>query len=384
MGRTSMLLKFGVTLISVVLILLTYEPLVYSDQVPIPEFFGLYVVAGRKLIEIKPIEVIRKANQIGLAKSPQINVEDSEAYLISYMEGRSPKNLALAQLKFVEREIVEFVPPGGMRDPKFRYKKQPVDFNMWVLGKTIELKVAPVQDRQHMYRLVPATPLVSGVYALPAALFGKLKSTDIFGSALQAEDRLMAFGKDAYAFSVKISEYTQPTGVTSQVDQREARVGTQPEYKKEQGAKIETSQESITQAKNLYSKSQFQEAIKLLEEIRTQIPENQEARQILAKAYINHAYQQSQKGAINQEEAIEIYKKAYDLNPNQIEASCNIAVLHAKKGQIEEGVKWLEKAYPILIKSQNAKLLQAIKRDPDLNALKEWPGFARKFPELAR
>jgi len=137
----------------------------------------------------------------------------------------------------------------------------------------------------------------------------------------------------------------------------------------------------MNKAKKSYHQGKFLETIHLLEDIEGKSQED--VNQLLAKAYINHAYYESRKGRIDAEEQMALYKKAHKASPNQPQASYNLACLYAKKGQKEEAIKWLEISYPILTEPEHSNLIEAIKRDPDLNILREYPGFDAKFPELA-
>ena len=139
---------------------------------------------------------------------------------------------------------------------------------------------------------------------------------------------------------------------------------------------------SLSAAKKFYNKGKFRESIDILENIRTKGKDNEDINSLLAKACINHAYYESRKGRIDAEEQMTLYKKAHAADPNQPQASYNLACLYAKKGQKEEAIKWLNISYPILTQPQHSNLLENIKRDPDLNILREYPGFDAKFPEL--
>jgi len=138
----------------------------------------------------------------------------------------------------------------------------------------------------------------------------------------------------------------------------------------------------VNRAKKLYHQRKFLETIQLLEDIDSKTRKDEGVNQLLAKAYINHAYYESKKGRIDAEGKMDLYKKAHEANPNQPEASYNLACLYARKGQKEKAIKWLKISYPILTQPEHSNLLENIKRDPDLNILREYPGFDEKFPEL--
>ena len=140
----------------------------------------------------------------------------------------------------------------------------------------------------------------------------------------------------------------------------------------------------ISRAESYYKTGNFQETINILENIRNQgISKNPEIDQLLSKAYIQYSYLQLNENKITPDEAIELNRKAYELDPMRPEASYNIACMYAKKGQVEEGIKWLEKSYPIITQEKYKQVLDAIKNDHDLNNLRLSPGFNYKFPKLA-
>lgn len=83
--------------------------------------------------------------------------------------------------------------------------------------------------------------------------------------------------------------------------------------------------------------------------------------------------------------AIEVTKKAYEIDPKNPYSSYNIACYYSIKGNVEEGIKWLEKAYPLIISSKKyRKLLRNAKRDNDLDNLKKYPAFREKFPKFVK
>ena len=169
----------------------------HAEEIPVPEFYGVYVVADGKLIELKPSDVSFGGGQVGLKKNPKVEVMDNKAYIIVYKKGVEPTRWGLAKLRFVSSDVVEVAPLPG-----WKAEKKGVTLNAWVLERTIELKVAPIENKQDMYRLVPNAPLAPGVYALPSGLFGKLSLTDPFGARLEVRDRALTFGSEAFVFTI--------------------------------------------------------------------------------------------------------------------------------------------------------------------------------------
>ena len=142
----------------------------------------------------------------------------------------------------------------------------------------------------------------------------------------------------------------------------------------------------ISQARNYYMGHKYQKAINILENIRgKEISKGKKLRvnNLLSKAYIKYAYAELKNNRIDLDDFISLNKKAYNIDPSQTEAVYNIAVSYCKKNQVEEGIKWMEKAYPNIVNKKNERLLSAIKVDPDLIHLRSYPKFNEKFPELA-
>lgn len=169
----------------------------HAEKIPVPEFYGVYVVADGKLLELKPSDVSFGSGQVGLKEISKVEVMDNKAYIIVYKKGVEPTRWGLAKLRFVSSDVVGVAPLPGWKE-----EKKAVSLNAWVLERAIELKVAPIENKQDMYRLVPNSPLAPGVYALPSGLFGKLSLTDPFGAQLEAADRAQIFGSKAFVFTI--------------------------------------------------------------------------------------------------------------------------------------------------------------------------------------
>lgn len=152
-------------------------------------------------------------------------------------------------------------------------------------------------------------------------------------------------------------------------------------------AKPITAQElafGLKEAKSYYDSREYSKTIEMLENIRSKDQNVEDVNMLLAKAYINHATYEFQKGNLDNNRAIELYKKAYNLSPARAEASYNIAACYAKQGNLAEGIRWLEIAYPLIAKQENKQLLKIIKKDPDLDQLRRWRGFNDRFPLLKK
>lgn len=161
----------------------------------IPEFYGIYLVADGKLKALEPSDVGFGNGHVGLQQRPKTVVKDKNAYFIVYQKNIVPTNIGLAQLKFLDSDVVKVSPlPGWKSEEKL------VTVNAWVLEGTISLNVAPIEGKMDMYRLVPTASLTPGVYAIPSGLFGKLGLTDRYGAQLEVADRAQRYGANAFAF----------------------------------------------------------------------------------------------------------------------------------------------------------------------------------------
>ncbi|HDL15004.1 MAG TPA: HEAT repeat domain-containing protein [Euryarchaeota archaeon] len=187
-----------------VFVILIVSPVL--SKIPVPEFYGIYLVANGKLIELKSTKVSFKVNQNGLAQIPSLDIQDTKAYLIIYQKNVNPNKLDFAKLKFLRSKVVEFQATPGFKNPYMDSRKL-INFNMWVLDGIMKFKVAPIEGKEDMYRLVPEHPLAPGVYAVPAGVFGEVEAgPGGFGGYLKSMDKRDMYGGMAYGFTVKADE----------------------------------------------------------------------------------------------------------------------------------------------------------------------------------
>lgn len=111
------------------------------NEIPRPEFFGIYLVSENELITLKEYEIsLNSRYGAGLKIPPEIEVRDQALYFILFDDKISHRDLELS---------------------KFYYNSK-----VWTVDENIKLKVAPVKNEKFMYRLVPSKPLDDGVYAI--------------------------------------------------------------------------------------------------------------------------------------------------------------------------------------------------------------------------
>lgn len=153
-----------------------------AAEIPIPEFYGLYIVADGKLYGIDsqdsslgerrvPIRLARteKEFKVGSATVAQVPVLPGSLNILVFVK-ETPLQVAaqlkLQQLPFVRRMTI------NENDPHYRQTYKP---NSWVaatdygytdLGTPIELRFKPVKGEDEMVLAVPASPLTPGLFIL--------------------------------------------------------------------------------------------------------------------------------------------------------------------------------------------------------------------------
>lgn len=144
-------------------------------ETPKPEHFGIYLVNNNKLIELSGQAVNYSGNLInsiaGIKTRTDNCISNSDAYIIHYGEDISYNSIILTKLKYWTFGEVDNI-----------LRKQMVNVNMWVKERNIELKVAPIEGENNMYKLIPAEALETGYYAIN---YGNFDNPNIFDSANQ-------------------------------------------------------------------------------------------------------------------------------------------------------------------------------------------------------
>lgn len=143
----------------------------YQEKESIPEFFGIYLVADGKLIELKKSEVAAKnppkeccgSDYIsGVERLSGINITDRDFSIILFIQGLDIDRIKLSRLGFKDFFILSCQPC------KLGTSKRKINtrINMWIKAQDIPFKIGPVEDRREMYRIVPSSPIRPGIYAL--------------------------------------------------------------------------------------------------------------------------------------------------------------------------------------------------------------------------
>jgi len=145
---------------------------------PLPKFFGIYIVDSKTLIELKPQTPdyviafpMYKIGVDGLKDVPNVRVKDSNASVIVFREG-----VELSMLRFVKLQYIKCANAGqfnimGTHPQFFRNvygmsMDAIIPINMWVYETHMQFKIAPVEGKTGMYRIVPTQPLQPGVYVV--------------------------------------------------------------------------------------------------------------------------------------------------------------------------------------------------------------------------
>jgi len=151
--------------------LLSFALPVVAD-VPVPEFYGIYIVIDGKPLDVHDAIAEGRAQMVGGTSLGSVRVgvgrlSDVQAkpdtYFLLYGPDNAPAaaGVALFELAFGET----------IRQDQITHVV-PVTANFWTGVRRIELRVGPVAGHSDLVRLVPSSPLKEGAYALSLAPFG--------------------------------------------------------------------------------------------------------------------------------------------------------------------------------------------------------------------
>src|SRR4030065_912704 len=172
-----------------------------------PEFFGIYLVADGKFVELKENSVsIKTPNQAGsqedsvsgLKSLSNVNSNDTSAYIIIYLESIDINKIKLSKLRFSKTESLVSISIMG------NAKKYMTNINMWVFEKDVPFRMGPIDGRKGMYKIVPSGGFESGVYAIHG---GSIRNERIQGGGIGIYTASAKYGDTANDFSIgKISK----------------------------------------------------------------------------------------------------------------------------------------------------------------------------------
>lgn len=136
-----------------------------QTDVPVPEFFGVYLVSDGKLLELKDAKSENRLKMVGLSIgiSKLSGVTASpRSYVIVYGKDLSQIVYFLMLGRFEYFKTVTTAP----NDPfAFGRQLRTFDARMWIPKEEIPVKPGPVKGQQDLFRVVPTRPLPDGVYA---------------------------------------------------------------------------------------------------------------------------------------------------------------------------------------------------------------------------
>jgi hypothetical protein len=133
----------------------------YSQDIPLPEYYGIYSVVNGKLYEFNKSNAA-KISGVGNLVNTTLGIKhiygpwfnDAGCYFIIYGK---PLKLELIELTWKSKVNVQNPMDGSVSS---------IDANMYVPSRTIALRVAPIKDLQNCYKYVPAEKLTEGYYCL--------------------------------------------------------------------------------------------------------------------------------------------------------------------------------------------------------------------------
>ena len=148
----SMILLFGVQI----------ETAFAQEKVIVPEFYGIYAVSGGKEMPLKNASEENRLKIVGGLFNSKVGIGALSGIAVT------PNSYFLSYGKDFAQ--------GGLKLGKFRFDNSK---GIWVLEKNIQMKVGPVKGQPELLRIIPASLLQDGVYALYIGDIGLITDADI-------------------------------------------------------------------------------------------------------------------------------------------------------------------------------------------------------------
>lgn len=165
-------LKLVIVSVIVLPFYLSQAASVMAENVPKPEFHGVYLVANGKLLELRKSVTVMPG---GIGRFTQyvsplsgIDVKDSKAYFIVYdksVQRGGNSNAKLSRLKII-RILKRLTMSIDGKTVTQKDSKKLTSEQYWGCPDPIDLRTASIKGEPEMIRLVPAEPLSPGVYQL--------------------------------------------------------------------------------------------------------------------------------------------------------------------------------------------------------------------------
>ncbi len=147
-------------LITFTILLWLYFAQSYADM-PKPDHFGVFLVDGGKLRELKVQEVVQKnlvgymtIGLIGLKEVNESVIVSDSAYFIIYGQPQPPTQWRISCLKYVDR----------FQDVMIR--KDPFRVDMWLPDTAVQFTISIIENMPNAFILKPLAPLAKGGYVL--------------------------------------------------------------------------------------------------------------------------------------------------------------------------------------------------------------------------
>jgi len=154
-------------LLLVIFILLS----VVSCKEKLPDSYGIYIVSNNEQNALVPQKLIFRGNMfssISGLKEASGSCSSVINNLIVFQKDIKPNNIFLTKLKFQTTASVSNLLGNSY-----------IDVNLWTADNNIEIKIAPVDGKIDMYRIIPVSPLLNGFYAIH---FGELTNQETLNS----------------------------------------------------------------------------------------------------------------------------------------------------------------------------------------------------------
>jgi len=190
---------------------------IYSCKEKLPDSYGIYAVSNNAMNTLVPQKLMFKGNMFssisGLKEATGTCSLDIDN-LIVFEKDVNPQKIFLSRLKFQESATVSNL-----------FGNSYVDVNLWTADSNIEIKIAPIDGKTDMYRIIPASPLKNGFYAIH---FGELSN----------KETLSAVDKVVYGFVIgssikpyQLSEKGKNQGTSNQqVGKNQSSFVPDPDY----------------------------------------------------------------------------------------------------------------------------------------------------------
>jgi hypothetical protein len=195
----------------------------------LPTAYGFYLLDDSKVLTLQPSAVTTKIGLSprtysyggiavdGIAGDPPVSAKSGAPTVIIYQQAMNMNALHFGKLTYVNTmQAYQF--NMNKTDPRFfanvygKGYNDIVEVGLWRPGDDLPVRVEPVEGRQGMFKIIPASPLQPGRYVI---YFGDNIHQDgiIFATRSDRSAGALYFGKEGE----EKENYPAPTGLTSPV-----------------------------------------------------------------------------------------------------------------------------------------------------------------------